>query len=330
MGKKSREKRERRERTNAKDAAASLLKQIQDFRFRSEQQEEVDLHFQRDVVAVEAVLRKYVRFDAALALAISDLWPPNVASPVKHLFAWAVLLGLESDSDGAQSMQTYEDFARFLTELYAAWPEFPMLEDCPIEADWGQVRVPLGDSYVPMFYGSCVERLPDFVQAFRITHAGNQAALADMDFAVTLQADLIAAVPGPAGAVLPESDHGHVEVPPEGFWASCRAALLSTGDRVAQWRTKASAKLVASMGAYKAPLTWASFGDAVLTGEALPFLGVVQGETWVPVSLRGVDQGSSSTTGLKPGRQASPRKPTRLSAATLPTDSGMWSSARWG
>jgi hypothetical protein len=119
MGKKSREKRERRERANAMGAAASLLKQMQDFRFRSEQQEEVDLHFQRDVVAVEAVLRKYVRFDAAVALAMSDLWPPNVASPVKHLFAWAVLLGLESDSDGAQSMQTYEDFARFLTELYA-------------------------------------------------------------------------------------------------------------------------------------------------------------------------------------------------------------------
>lgn len=286
MGKKSREKRERRERADPKNLAASLLKQMKEFRGSSEQQAEVDAHFQRDVAAVEAVLRKYVRLDAAVALAVSDLWPANVASPVKHMFAWAVLLGLQSDSDDAQSIQTQEDFARFLAELYAAWPEFPMLEDCSIEADWGQVRVPLGDSYVPMFYGSCVERLPDFVQAFRITHAGNQAALADMDFAVALHADLIAAVPGPAGAVLPEPDHGHVEVPPEDFWASCRAALLSTCARVAKWRANASAKLVASMGAYKAPLTWASFGDAVLTGGALPFLGVAQGEMWVPVSLR--------------------------------------------
>lgn len=286
MGKKSREKRERRERADPKKAAESLLKQMQEFRGSSEQQAEVDAHFQRDVAAVEAVLRKYVRFDAALALGVSDLWPPNVTSPVKHLFAWAVLLGLESDSDGAQPIQTYEDFARFLTELYAAWPEFPMLEDCSIEADWGQVHVPLGDSYVPMFYGSCVERLPDFVQAFRITHAGNQAALADMDFAIALHADLIAAVPGPAGAVLPEPDNGHVEVPPKDFWASCRAALLTTGARVASWRANASTRFIASMGAYKAPLTWASFGDAVLTGGALPFLGVAQGETWVPFSVR--------------------------------------------
>lgn len=286
MGKKSREKRERRERADLNKATELLLKQMWEFCGRSEQQAEVNARFQRDIAVVEAVLRKYVRFDVALALSVSDLWPPNVASPVKHLFAWAVLLGLQSDSNDAQSIQTHEDFARFLTELYAAWSEFPMLEDCPIEADWGQVRVPLDDSYVPMFYGSSIERLPDFVQAFRITHAGNQEALADMDFAVALHADLIAAVPDPAGAVLPEPDHGHVEVPPEGFWASCRAALLSTSARVAQWRANASAKLVASLGAYNAPLTWASFGNAVLTGGALPFLGVAQGETWVPVSLR--------------------------------------------
>lgn len=286
MGKKSREKRERRERADPNKASASLLKKMHGFRDSSERQGAVDAAFQRDVAAVEAVLRKYVRFDAAVALGVSDLWPPNVASPVKHLFAWSVLLGLESDSDSAQSIHTYEEFNRFLNELYAAWPAFPTLEDCPLEADWGQVRVLLGDSYVPMFYGSCVERLPDFVQAFRITHAGNHSALVDMDFAVALQADLIAAVPGPAGAVLPEPENGHVEVPPRDFWASCRAALVSTGTRVGSWRAHASASLVASMGSYKAPLTWSSFGDAVLTGGALPFLGVAQGETWVPVSLR--------------------------------------------
>lgn len=286
MGKKSREKRERRAHAGEGDVATLMLKQMQEFFGRSERQEEIDLRFQRDVVAVETVLRRYVRIDVAVAIAVSDLWPPNVASPVKHLFAWAVLLGLQSDSNDAQSIQTYEDFTRFLAELHAAWPEFPTLEDCPIEGDWGQVRVALGDNYVPMFYGSCVERLPDFVQAFRITHAGNQAALADMDFAIALHADLIGAVTSPAGVVLAEPDIGHVEVPTEDFWASCHAALLSTGARVAKWRSMSSAELVTSMGAHKAPLTWASFGDAVLSGGVLPFLGVAQGETWVPVSLR--------------------------------------------
>ncbi|TWG40803.1 hypothetical protein ATF69_0470 [Acidovorax delafieldii] len=129
MGKKSREKRERRERADTNRATESLSKHRWEFSGRSKQQAESDVRFQRDVAAVEAVLCKYVRFDVALALSVSDLWPPNVASPVKHLFAWAVLLGIQGDESNAQPIQTYEDFTRFLTELYAVWPEFPMLED---------------------------------------------------------------------------------------------------------------------------------------------------------------------------------------------------------
>lgn len=286
MGKKSRGKRERRENADVINTATFLLKQMQEFHGRSERHEEAELHFQRNVVAVEEVLGKYVRFDTAVALAVSDLWPPNVASPIKHLFAWAIFLGLQSESNDARPIQTHEEFAGFLAELYAAWPAFPMLEDCLIEADWGQVRAPLGDDYVTIFYGSCIERLPDFVQAFRITHAGNAAALADMDFAIALQAELIGAVPSPTGAALSEPHHGNVEVPTEDFWTLCRAALLSAGARVAKWRANSSDELVASMGSYKASPTWASFGDAVLSGGALPFLGVAQGEKWVPVSLR--------------------------------------------
>lgn len=286
MGKKSREKRERRERTDARNAPASLPTQMRELCGSLKQREKVELHFQREVVAVKAVLSRYVRFDAAVALAVSDLWPPNVASPVKHLFAWAMLLGLQSDSIEARSIQTHEDFACFLTELYAAWPEFPMLEDCTIEADWGQVRAPLGDNYVPMFYGSCLERLPDFVEAFRITHAENQLALADMDFAIALHADVLKAVICPADFALAEPEIGHVEVPPENFWNTCQRVLLSVEDRVAEWRVNASTKLIASLGEYKAPLTWASFGEAVFTGGALPFVAMAQGERWIPISLR--------------------------------------------
>lgn len=286
MGKKSRKKRERRELGDPKRAAELLFKGIPAFRGTSVRLDEVETHFQRDVSAIEGVLRKYARFDAAIALGVSDLWPPNVASPVKHLFAWAVLLGLDPEPPSPQSIETYEDFRRFVAELYSAWPSFHMLEDFSPDADWGQVRVRLGENYVPMFYGSCIERLPDFVKAFRITHAGNGAALADMDCAVAIQADLIAAVPSQTGVSPPEPDNGHVEVPPQEFWESCRASLLTTGGRIDAWKVKASASLTASMGAYKAPLTWGAFGDAVMTGQVVPFLGVGYGDSWAPVSVR--------------------------------------------
>ncbi len=286
MGKKSREKRERRERGYSKRVAELLLKEMQSSRGSSERYAQVEAHFQRDVSAVKGVLRKYALFDAAVALGVSDLWPPNVASPVKHLFACAVLLGLDSELESPQSIKTYADFSRFVADLYSAWPSFPMLEDFSPDADWGQVRVRLGENYVPMFYGSCIERLPDFVQAFRITHAGNGVALADMDFAVAIHADLIGAVPSQVRVSPPEPNNGHVEVPPQEFWELCRAALLGTSDRVHTWKVKASASLTASMGAYKAPLTWGAFGDAAMTGQVVPFLGVGYGDSWTPVSVR--------------------------------------------
>jgi len=286
MGKKSREKRERRERGNPKRSPEQLLKELRASRSRKDRDAEVKANFQRDVMAVERVLGKYVRFDAAVALGVSDIWPPNVASPVKHLFAFAVLLGMDSDHEGVQPIKTYEDFARFVQELYSAWPSFPALEDFSPEADWGQFKVRLGDGYVPMFYGSSLERLPDFVQAFRITHAANPAALADMDFAVAIQASLIGTVPNQLGASLPEPDSGHVETPDREFWESCSTALFRAADQVDAWRAKASNALTASMGAYKAPLTWEAFGNAVMMGQVVPFLGVEHRESWAPVSVR--------------------------------------------
>ena len=286
MGKKSREKRERRERGDSKMAAELLFKQMQASRDSSEQYAQVESHFQRDVSAVKGVLRKYALFDAAVALGVSDLWPPNVASPVKHLLAWAVLLGMDSEAESPQSIKTYEDFSRFVADIYPAWPSLPMLEDFSHDADWGQVKVRLGENYVPMFYGSCIERLPDFVQAFRITYAGNGAALADMDFAVAIHADLISSVPSQAGIFPPKPENGYVEIPSQEFWESCRGALLAMGSRIDAWKMRASTSLTASMGAYKAPLTWGAFGDAAITGQVLPFLGVKHGDSWVPVSVR--------------------------------------------
>jgi len=285
MGKKSRKERKQRQRIKTK-AQSKRLKEIQLAQESSRCGAETEVLFQRALTAVRKVMRKYVRLDAAVAIGVSDLWPQNVASPVKHIFAWAVLLGMESDSENAEGIATYETFSRFALELYEAWPDFPVLEDFAPEADWGQVKILLGDSYVPMFYGSSIERSPDFVQAFRITHAGSEAALADMDLALAMQADLIRSVSVPGGRHLPEPDNGYIELPPKSFWAPCRSALLEMGARIQGWRSKASDCLIASFGAYQAPLTVDSFGNAIMAGRVLPFLGVTQGSQWIPLALR--------------------------------------------
>lgn len=238
------------------------------------------------VEPVRALLRQYVRLDAAIALSISELWPANTGSPIKHIFAWCVLLDLPHAPQQGMPIDSYADFKAFVEALYEVWPEFPMLEDFSPEADWGQTKVRLGQDFVPIFYGSCIERTPDFVEAFRITYAHVPGAQAHMDLAIALQARIIESIPALGIADAAEAQRAHVEVAPEDFWLTCRPVLQQIGDHIADWRNRAGGALDAHFGAFQAPLAWNAFGNAVIQGVALPFLAVESGATWVPMSVR--------------------------------------------
>lgn len=285
MGKKSRQKRERR---IARETAnpGFLLHEVHAFQGRATREAEVEKVFREHLEATRDVLRRYRRTDAAIALSVSDLWPANAGSPIKHIYAWGVLLDLGQSSPDATPITSYTEFRAFAKALFAAWPEFPSLEDFALEADWGQTRVRLGSDFVPMFYGSCIERTPDFVEAFRITYADHPVAKAHMDLAMAVQTRIIDAIPDLRAAPVPETKRGHVEVPPEDFWEACRAALFQVGSDIADWRHKAGPALETSFGAFKAPLARDAFGNAAMQGMALPFLAVVEGSDWIPMSVR--------------------------------------------
>lgn len=285
MGKKSRKKRDRRIARVSADQGL-LLHKFREYAGRSAYGAEVAKAFHERLEATRLLFRKYKRIDVAIALSVSDLWPANTGSPIKHIFAWGVLLDLPDDGQGGMPITSYANFTAFAETLYGTWPEFPMLEDFSPEADWGQIRVRLGRAFVPMFYGSCIERTPDFVEAFRITYAHIPEALAHMDLAVVLQARIIEAMPDLGAAPAEVSQRAHVEVPPEDFWLACRSTLLQVGADIADWRDKTGSALEIGFSAFKAPLTWSTFGDAAMQGAALPFLAVESDGTWVPMSVR--------------------------------------------
>lgn len=285
MGKKSQEKRDRRIARMSADQGL-LLRKFREYEGRSAYEAEVAKAFHARLEATRVLIRQYKRLDAAIALSVSELWPANAGSPIKHIFAWGVLLDLPDDGQGGMPIASYADFKAFAKTLYETWPEFPMLEDFSPEADWGQTKVRLGRVFVPMFYGSCIERTPDFVEAFRITYAHIPEALAHMDLAVALQARIIEAMPDLGLAPAEKSQRAHVEVPPEDFWLACRSTLLQVGADIADWRDKAGGALETGFSAFKAPLTWRAFGDAAMQGAALPFLAVESDGTWVPMSVR--------------------------------------------
>lgn len=288
MGKSSRRKKERR-RAREQNGASTDVRQLLEM-FENHQMgaraDELEAEFQEHVNAVRAALVHYDAVDAALAIAVSDLWPGNIASPVKHLFAWAILAGIPYAEGAARRLASYSDFVAFVEALFAAWPEFPMLEDFVPEADWGQVRIRLGDEFVPMFYGSSIERTPDFVEAFRITHAGDLAAQADMDLAIAVQSHIINCLPELVERPMPDVECGHVEIPPAEFWSKCRDAILAAEGAVAKWRARASGKLNLTFGGFEAPLTRNSFGDACIQGTAFPFTGLLSQNRWFPLGIR--------------------------------------------
>lgn len=285
MGKKSRMKRERRL-ARREDVSGILPHEILGFHSRFADKFDHKKLFHERLEKTRAIFRQYKRLDSAIALSVSELWPANTGSPIKHIFAWDVLLDLPHSDQGERSITNYADFKTFANALYEAWPEFPMLEDFSPEADWGQVKVRLGQGFVPVFYGSCIERTPDFIEAFRITYAHVPEAQAHMDLAVALQAHIIDSIPNLGNATAQEAQVAHVEVPTADFWLTCSAMLRQVGDDISNWRDKAEGALDTHFGNFKAPLTSSGFGDAVMQGAALPFLAVESDDTWVPMSVR--------------------------------------------
>lgn len=285
MGKKSREKWERRLARMAADPSLqfrNIPKCYQPIPVKMDKEYPPHKHLD----ALQVLFRKYKRLDAAIALSTSELWPANTGSPIKHIFAWCVLLDLPHDAQGGMPIVSYADFKAFTETLYATWPEWPMLEDFSPEADWGQVKARLGKDFVPVFYGSCIERTPDFIEAFRITYAHVSEAQAHMDLAVALQARIIESIPSLGNAAAADAQVAHVEVPPESFWLTCDSMLRQIGNDISAWRDKAGHALDANFGTFKAQLAWDSFGNAAMQGEALPFLAVESDGIWIPMSVR--------------------------------------------
>lgn len=222
-----------------------------------------------------------------LSLGVSDLWGPNVSSQVKHQFAFGIAASIPVEKYTEDNLiNTYEKFVVFIKAVYQALPEFISLEDYIPEDDWGEVKISSGDEYLRIFYGGSVECIPDFIDAFRMVHCDNVKAFNDMNFATTLQNQVIESV---ELDVLKKADNirpGYVEVPSEQFWKSCRKALDNACGRIATEFNDISDFLTIDLGNFIPPHEQGDFSEAVMSGRALPAMLIRIGESLVPLSLR--------------------------------------------
>ncbi|MCO6515114.1 MAG: hypothetical protein J6586_01060 [Snodgrassella sp.] len=273
MGKKARLKRERRE-NQEKNIFKTMIQQKEDIQFVS------------SINKMKLLFRQYKLLDIALAISVSELWPMNVTSPAKHALAWSILLELSEDEVEAKSISDYKEFSFFLTELYKIWPEFPFLEKFSLPADWGQIKVRLGSEFVPIFYGSDLNRVPDFIESFRISFADNPEALADMNLAIAIQNYMINSFDGFADVDISQPEKGYVEVPPKNFWYSCTKALVQTRQEINKWVNENSDKLITSFGTSYKDLTQKKFVNNFLEGFIVPYIFLSTDELLIPISVR--------------------------------------------
>ncbi len=237
--------------------------------------------FQVSCSRVREVLTSFHPEDALTAVNISDLWQPNRASQVKHQLAFGLLVSASANSFAPARMATYEDFAGFCGALIEALPDFSMLEDYVPEADWGEVKVLIGQEPIAILHGGPVQRVVDYMEAFRICRENDAEAMADLDGAIQLQGELLSQVPRNGNDQPDETAPGHIEVPPASYWEVALPALARL--RAAE---QLRARYVAELGQ---PATWkdqSGFSNAMATGGALPWLAARIDGSLRPMSLR--------------------------------------------
>lgn len=218
--------------------------------------------------------------DALVALNVLDLWPANVSAQVKSQLVFAAYLSLAPDEFASAKLDSHDQFSQFCRNLIEVLPRFPVLEDYWPESDWGVIRWIDGINSRPTFYGGAVQRIPDFIEAFQILHGDSSVAMNDLRCARRMQSVVLEAVPSPDSLALDDADAGYIEVPPEWFWTAVQKLLL------AQQAPAVTADLLASPGVEPKWKTASEFGNAVMSGEVAPWLGVNVGETFLPISLR--------------------------------------------
>jgi len=277
MGKKSRLKRERRQGPDIK----KLLSSLADRHTAARQ-----VLFSELAAPLEELFGKYRPEDVCLAVGVSQLWLPNISSQVKHSLAWTTLASMPPNRfSGERELRLYSEFVEFSDALYRAFPSFSSLEDYVPESDWGEIRSVSRDVARRIFYGGCVERIPDFIEAFRLGSSTIDDALRDMDTVVRLQDHVISQIDGALAGEAHGVSAGHTEVATESFWATCRGVLAAAASATRSVDSL-SRDLVVKLGTAYRPATWDEFGNAVMSGRATPYVLLEVAGASFPVSLR--------------------------------------------
>ena len=241
------------------------------------------------------IFGRYSVLDAAISLFTSSLWLPNIASPIKHIYLTAVFVSMNPKFFSKKDqIKCYGDFKEFCETLYKAVPNFPIMEDCVPEIDWGDVKFHHREKNYRIFYGCEIENIYDYLELFRILHEGHdenyiditgRSPMDELELCLELQDHIIASIktqPDPNSVdILP----GHIEVPSEEFWKE--TSEFYSNFKLKEFTKKFADQMSADWGTVPEELLQkGKFEGAVFTGKLLPHMFLRAKNQFYPILPR--------------------------------------------
>ncbi|EPU1144404.1 hypothetical protein ACVUMY_000958, partial [Acinetobacter baumannii] len=234
-----------------------------------------------------SLFRKYSFNDVYQSLTISDLWLPNISSMLKHCLAMYCFVSIETkDFKQNDQISSYDDFKVFIKHLYNLLPNNPMVEDFIPEVDWGEIKYQWTDKQYKILYGGPVERITDFIDAFRLSHSTDSNALLQLEQSLKLQSHLINSISSNNFDESIKIRPGTLFLPDEQFWLESRKTISEINKYINSSGYVIDSNLVCSLNSINQFDSNYAFCDAFMQGMGLPYSFIKNDESFFPLSIR--------------------------------------------
>lgn len=252
--------------------------------------------FRATVTSISELFYEYSINDIATSIFVSNLWLPNIASPVKHQFFTAIFATLKpEDFSKKDKIVSFKNFKTLIIKLYEFAPYFPTIEDYVPEADWGEIKFYHNGKNYSFFYGNELSNVYEYLSLFQLLYDhydnkyqqyANRSPVKELEFCLSFQQGIIEGISTQPPSDSLEISPGHIEIPPKEFWenakkfyAGFKPELLST--------KKYLEKYSILLGEYpKETLNMELFGEKVFNGSLLEAFFIKHEEKYFPILPR--------------------------------------------
>jgi len=252
--------------------------------------------FQSGIEAISAIFLKYSVEDVAKSIFVSNMWLPNIASPVKHQFLTAIFATLKPEEFSAEdSIKTYDDLTAFLKKVYNVVPSFPLLEDFVPEPDWGEVKFHNAGKNYKIFYGNELSNVYEYLTLFQMLYEpyendymqhARRTPKYELQYCLRLQEEVIEGITTQPERENLEISQGDLEIPPEEFWENAQSFYSSFKPEriVPEHFIK---RFSINLGEYpKEVLDFDTFGVKVFNGTLVPAFFIKYESRYFPILPR--------------------------------------------